>query len=80
MKDDVESGEDPERRKTVSPLGIRVIGFIIACVASVFFLALIGATPILILEVFGLAAILAISAIVIIIAYGRGPRMIRKRP
>ena len=72
--------EGSEDRKAVSPLEIRIIGFIIVCVVSVIVLALLGATPILIVEVFGLGAILAISAILIIIVMGGMPSLFRKRP
>jgi len=66
------------RPRTVSPIKIRLIGFGIAIAASTVLLALIGAPPVLILEVFALAGILALFAIAIIIIMRGGPPRLRK--
>jgi hypothetical protein len=73
----VEDEEGREDRKKISPLRIRLIGFVILSVASIIVLGLLGAPPLLILEVFSLAAILAISAILIIIVLGGRTRIRR---
>ncbi len=77
---EVDPDGKPERRRTISPLAIRVLALVIVCSASIFILGLIGATPILILEVFGLAALLAVSAVLIVIFFARAPVKFRKGP
>lgn len=76
----METEEGSEGRKRRSALRIRVIAFIILSVATIIFLTLLGASPILILEVFGLGGILAVSAIVIVIVLSGIPHPFRKRP
>ena len=74
----METGEGSEDRKALSPLRIRLIGFAIMSVAIAIVLGLLGAPPLLILEVFSLGAILAISAVLIILVLG-GRTRIRRR-
>ena len=76
----MEAEEGREDKEAISPLRIRLIGFVILSVASIIVLRLLGAPPLLILEVFSLAAIVAISAVLIIIVFGGRTRTFRKRP
>jgi hypothetical protein len=71
----VEDTDEPADRKPDSRFRSHLIGFIIVSLAAIAFLSFLGAPPLLILEVFGFAAILAISAILIIIIYGGGMRI-----
>ena len=52
----------------------RLVEFAIVLVAAILVLRLIGAPTILVLEVFGLAAILGISAVMVILLFGRKTR------
>lgn len=66
----MEDGGEPSDRKVDRRFRNHLIGFVIVSIASIAFLSLLGASPVLILEVFGLAAILGISAVSIILIYG----------
>jgi uncharacterized membrane protein len=70
----VEDTEEPADSKPDSRFRNHLIAFLIVSLAAIAFLSYLGAPPLLILEVFGLAAILAISAVLIIIIYGGGIR------
>ena len=71
----VEDGGEGEIRRTES-LRARLLGFGIVSVAVIIALALFGAPPLLILEIFSLAIILGVSAVVMVIIL-RGGRRIR---
>ena len=71
----MEAAEGRADRKAPAPLRIRLIRFVILLAASIIVLRLFGAPPLLILEVFSLAAILAISAILVIIIFGGRTRI-----
>ena len=71
----VEDGGEGEVRRTASRRA-RLLGFVIVSVAAIIVLTFVGASPILILEVFSLAIMLAVFAVVIVIIFG-GRRRIR---
>jgi uncharacterized membrane protein (DUF373 family) len=52
----------------------RITEFAILAVAVILVMRLIGAQPMLIIEIFGLAAILGISAVILILFVRRKPR------
>ncbi|MFH1578531.1 MAG: hypothetical protein ABIE25_00020 [Thermoplasmatota archaeon] len=62
--------EEQKEATASSALRTRLVEFTILVVASILVLRLIGAPPLLILEVFGLAAILGISAVLLIPEFG----------
>ena len=61
------SAEGRAERKAISRLRSLLIELVISSAAIVIILRLLGFPPLLILEVFGLAALLAIFAILVII-------------
>jgi hypothetical protein len=71
----VEAAGETTASKPISPLRVRLIGFLIVAVASIIILTLYGASPLLIIEVFGLAAILGGSAIIVILVLGGRSRV-----
>ncbi len=74
--------EDENRtdKKSISPIQIRLIEFALLAVGVIILLSFLGASALLILEVFALAGILAVAAIVIIIAAGGMRLPFRRRP
>ena len=70
----MEAVEESKETRAGSALKTRLVETVILIVAAILVLRLIGAPPILILEVFGLAAILGISAVIAILVFGRRSR------
>ncbi len=71
----MESDEEHERTDRTKALRSRTIAFVVVSVGAIIFLLILGATPVLILEVFGLAIILALGAAAALLLFGRSPRM-----
>lgn len=67
----MESAVDNKEARAKSTQRDRLVGFAIVVVAAILVLRMIGAPTVLILEVFGLAAILGISAVILILFSGR---------
>lgn len=63
----MESAEDYREARARSTQRDRLVEFAIVVVAAILVLRLIGAPIVLIIEVFGLAAILGISAVILIL-------------
>ncbi len=63
-------GAEGEVRGRGSRLRVHLLGFVIASLAAILVLTLLGAPPLLIVEVFGLALILGAGAVMIIIVFG----------
>jgi len=71
----VDAEEGPSDEDETSRRRDHLIGFIIVSVAAVIVLTLMGGTPILILEVFAMAAILGALAVLMIVAMRGGTRI-----
>jgi hypothetical protein len=71
----MESGEESEGDREVSPMKAKAVAFVIVSLVAIAILVIIGAPPLLIIEVFGLAIILGVSAVMILIVFGRSPRI-----
>ncbi len=69
----MESGEGPEGSREISPVRAKAVAFVFVSLVAIAILLIIGAPPLLIVEVFGLAIILGTSAVMIIIVFGREP-------
>jgi hypothetical protein len=69
----MESGEGVEDGKESSPVKAKAAAFVIVSLVAIAILLIIGASPLLIVEVFGLAIILGVSAVLIVIVFGRNP-------
>jgi hypothetical protein len=71
----VESGEESQGNEKASPVRAKAVSFVIVSLVAIAILLIIGASLLLIVEVFGLAIILGVSAVMIIIVFGRSPRL-----
>jgi hypothetical protein len=71
----VDAEEADKRARYGSAKRSRLVEFAVLVVVSILVLRLIGAPSILILEMFGLAVILGISAVLLILVFGRKTRL-----
>ena len=71
----MDAEEADKRARYGSAKRSRLVEFAVLVVASILVLKLIGAPDILILEMFGLAVILGISAVLLILVFGRKTRL-----